>query len=677
MNRILPLVCLLLFSVVLTAQTPPASPAKTAAPQLAVDLFDHSRVIGTPSADHFKIATDYAAADLPLAEFRSVEFDAGADHPARVSLQNGDLIKAKFSLTEIALKTSYGDIVIPMEKVARIEVLNGGVFAGKPLPAGCVLRYAFDKDEGTDIVDSSGSGYNGTPVGASYVSVGRKEGGGSESFNGRGEVVTVKGDGEKLKTQDFTIMAWVRRGRLNMITVDSQFASYGEPHAVIFGGGAGAYSFGMQQDGSLLLEKTGAGGTFSTCQVNDESFHHVAVTRKDKKVVFYLDGVAFPSADLGPDFEFNTAFAAGAEPMQHVNGILGLMSELAVFNRGLTGDEIKAVYESQKPPAAQKADAAAEAASAVPDASTPQLAQLALELADGSSIVGAPPEGDGGKLKLTTQFADVEIQVARIRTVEFTGPDRAVEIGLQNGDQLKGRLAAANGIALKTSFGAVTIPLAQIVRLRAVGTPLPDGLVFYFPLDRLEGKRVPDASGSGNDGVLVGAPAIASINGRRGMNFDGDGQMISLGDPKALHLQNFTIMAWIKRATAGKVCKTSSWADLVSYPHGGFGFGIEGGGNLYLNKADFAGSFCNVGINDEGFHHVAVTKDGGTVVFYIDGVAHPGPPMQGEFVFDADAAVGGRSDSFQNTFLGAMSGVAMFNRPLSAAEIKAVYDSQR
>ena len=312
----------------------------------------------------------------------------------------------------------------------------------------------------------------------------------------------------------------------------------------------------------------------------------------------------------------------------------------------------------------------AAAAEPAPDAAA---AEIALDLNDGSRIVGTPGID---QFKVTTQYADVEVLLSRIRSLEFKGGDRAAEIDLQNGDVIRGKLAVT-GIALKTLFGQVVVPIEQIAGIHARGGKMPDGLVLYYTFDKNEGNRIADASGSGNDGRLRGGTYTGAGKVRGAMSFNGDGQMIVVGNPASLHLQNFTIMAWIKRGSSDIVCKTSEWADLICYPHGGFGFGLHRGGILYLSKADFGSSLCPVAINDEAYHHVAVTKDGNKVTFYVDGVACPAEDLNAEFQFDSDASVGGRSDSFQNTFLGTMDEVAVFKRPLTLDEVKSLYDSQK
>ena len=325
------------YPIFLTAQEA-AVPTGTPAVQLTVELSDGSRVIGTPSVNHLKITTAYAGLDLPLLLFRSMEFGGGADRIARVSLQNGDLISARLAATEIALKTSFGQVVISIADVSRIEAVRA-VGIGKTLPEGCVLYYTFNEDEAGRVTDASGSGNDGrTAQGASYVTEGKAQG--AMSFNGRGQAVVSTGL-DNLKLQDFTIMAWIRRGSRTKVC-------YSSAQAVIFGYGQGGYGFGIQEDGAFFVNQTGSAGVVSKCKINDDAYHHMAVTKKGSSIVFYLDGVAYPADDYDIKFEFNSDVAVGARPDNMNDSFLGLMNEVAVFNRPLSSDEVKGIYDAQK-----------------------------------------------------------------------------------------------------------------------------------------------------------------------------------------------------------------------------------------------------------------------------------------------------------------------------------------
>ena len=313
-------------------------------------------------------------------------------------------------------------------------------------------------------------------------------------------------------------------------------------------------------------------------------------------------------------------------------------------------------------------------ATAASPAGAPAL-QLALQFADDSRITGTPAI-DG--LKMTTQYANVEIPFSRIRTILFAATNRTVQVSLKNGDRLSGQVAAMS-ITLKTSAGQVMVPLAQVrqIRVGPIGGTMPEGLVLNYGFDANEGEKVTDSSGAGNHGKVHGA--VYTNEGRifGAMSFSGDGDAIIVGNPEGLRLNDFTIMAWIKRGDTGKVSNTTPYGEIFGYGRGGFVFGIHQDGNVYLSKADFDNAASSFQIHDKDFHHVAVTKQGNKLVFYLDGIAYPAQDYNPGFEFTTDAAVGARSDDLHKCFIGLIDELAVFKRPLSADEVKAVYESQK
>src|SRR5205085_10030903 len=80
-------------------------------------------------------------------------------------------------------------------------------------------------------------------------------------------------------------------------------------------------------------------------------------------------------------------------------------------------------------------------------------------------------------------------------------------------------------------------------------------------------------------------------------------------------------------------------------------------------------------ISDTSFHHLAVTKAGSNVVFYIDGVADPAPAYSTTFAFSTSAAIGARGDNLGNSFWGTIDEMSIYSSTLGAAEISAIYNA--
>jgi hypothetical protein len=303
-------------------------------------------------------------------------------------------------------------------------------------------------------------------------------------------------------------------------------------------------------------------------------------------------------------------------------------------------------------------------------------AQLVLELSDGSRIIGA---ASIDRLRMANEYANLDIPLALLSTIELSGSNQIAQADFRNGDLLSGRLSASE-ITVKTIFGNAVIPIDQIRRIHvgSTGHSLPDGLVLHYTFALNEGQRVSDMSGSGNDGKVQGATFTSEGKGGGAMSFNGDRQAVVIGNPASLQLQDFTIMAWIKRGDPNKTsARDGDDAGIIGYGHAGYLLGMFPDGRLFLSKVDVDNVGSNVQIRDNTFHHIVVTKNGNTVVFYVDGIADPANNYDPGFEFTTDAAVGARGDTFEHCFLGVIDQVAIFKRALSADEIKGIYDSQK
>src|SRR5206468_3176510 len=139
----------------------------------------------------------------------------------------------------------------------------------------------------------------------------------------------------------------------------------------------------------------------------------------------------------------------------------------------------------------------------------------------------------------------------------------------------------------------------------------------------------------------------------QGFVFVGNGDGVSVGNPVNLRLQNFTIEAWLKRAS-GSVISTSGSGDaeILSYGFGGYAFGMNDNGTIYLSQAGSSSVSPSTAITDTNFHHVAVTKTGSTVVFYFDGAAYAVPAYGPTFTFSSSAMIGVFPANLAESFFG-------------------------
>ena len=160
----------------------------------------------------------------------------------------------------------------------------------------------------------------------------------------------------------------------------------------------------------------------------------------------------------------------------------------------------------------------------------------------------------------------------------------------------------------------------------------------------------------------------------QGFLLDGiSGTGVALGNPASLQLQNFTIEAWIQRSSTTTVSANAPNAWLFGYNSNGYGFGLWDYGQLYLTKAGVDSVSGTTSITDTNIHHVAVTKNGSTIIFYVDGVGYPPVVYNTVFSFTTSAGIGYLPGNAGCAFLGMMDEVSVYSRPLSASEIQGIY----
>ncbi len=224
-------------------------------------------------------------------------------------------------------------------------------------------------------------------------------------------------------------------------------------------------------------------------------------------------------------------------------------------------------------------------------------------------------------------------QTLNLGTTAFT------TVGLASGDAVTGVTLTSAGAASSASAGgypivpssAVGTGLANYTIAYLNGTltvsssncdPPPSGLVSWW---KAEGNAIDNIGG--NNGTIENGVTYVSGEVGKAFSFNSDSAMVVVGSPANLQLQDFTIEAWVQRGSTTAVSSDSTAVDgnalLFGYGTQGYGFGMTSSGNLLLTQIDASGVSSAVSITDTTFHHVVVTKSGGTIVFYVDGVADP------------------------------------------------------
>lgn len=225
--------------------------------------------------------------------------------------------------------------------------------------------------------------------------------------------------------------------------------------------------------------------------------------------------------------------------------------------------------------------------------------------------------------------------------------------------------------------GCLALAAAAIVARAEV----KKGLVAQYPLDEGKGHVALDVSGNASHGRIHGAHWVTDEFGTA-LEFDGSGDCVDCGRAPALDVKHVTVAAWIlpKRIGGGLVSRHTGggWGDqrlVLSYLTWGgsreLGWIVANGGthSLVVVKPPRLGLWT----------HVAATADGTKLRLYLNGKPAGTAEQRGIVpkTKDVPLRIGKSAGLGTACFRGLIDDVKVYDRALSAAEIVALYASER
>jgi hypothetical protein len=232
------------------------------------------------------------------------------------------------------------------------------------------------------------------------------------------------------------------------------------------------------------------------------------------------------------------------------------------------------------------------------------------------------------------------------------------------------------GLALACALWA---PAAEASTIFRAPTPLglAQGLVGWWNFDgkTISGTRVFEASGNDSYGTMTSGPRL--VNGKlgQGMEFDGSNDYVEIGDPSSVKITgDITISAWVyhnsAQTTEGRI--VSKWDPSMQYV-----MTINDDDTLtcttYDGTIDIA--ISTAAVTNNTWVHLSCVKNGSTITAHINGVAYGtvqgGPTTQSTSPLKIGA--GRDTGSVLLPFQGQIDDVRVYNRALSADEIKRLY----
>lgn len=203
------------------------------------------------------------------------------------------------------------------------------------------------------------------------------------------------------------------------------------------------------------------------------------------------------------------------------------------------------------------------------------------------------------------------------------------------------------------------------------------GLLAYWRLQETSGTSAADSKGT-DTGTYTGAPTLGATGPLTvaptdtGVTFNGSTQYVTASSPTSA-VDNFAIECWMKAPASNSAIIVAA-ANSTS--------GSDGWGLGFLNNLTLAGLLFNVvnvssgyTFTDTNWHHVVMTRESGTLKFYVDGVQTSGTSTSTPVAPGASFTIAAQvtSGNFSRFFPGSLSEVAVYNQALSATTVAAHY----
>ena len=265
-------------------------------------------------------------------------------------------------------------------------------------------------------------------------------------------------------------------------------------------------------------------------------------------------------------------------------------------------------------------------------------------------------------------------------TMDNTGNDLNTLIGVASGNsdpwngsiddvRIYNRVLTSTEIRQLYNMGAAS---KSNISPTASSTPTTSGLTGYWKMDNQNLiSNVADSSGQGNTGYLVlgagGTTATTTVTGRPGqaLSFDGNDDEVRISGPALTGAHSVSM--WIYPTADPSGCASNACALFALRNTAGFVW-------VDSNQIGYFGNFVTDAISgslslNTWYHIVATVDSGGNSTLYINNaIVDTGT----NFPAYTPDVIGG-DDVNNQTFTGSIDEVRVYNRVLSAAEIRGLY----
>lgn len=243
----------------------------------------------------------------------------------------------------------------------------------------------------------------------------------------------------------------------------------------------------------------------------------------------------------------------------------------------------------------------------------------------------------------------------------------------------------------KITILSVILSLMTLLSLPVCSQSLHGGQGWWC-LSDFAGRKAPDNSGNGIDGIAFGAPSLIEDSFGKTLYFEGDSSYIEIPHSALLDVRNFTVSAWFKSAGDGRdgftTIMSRLWRDKnQSSVHDVFSILINRKPPSFEVYYNFNGNEANpepeylptnFSIETNVWYMISVTKNGRSIVIYINGSPTSIVTLSADndpFRYPGSWLIGSQIDNGRiwGPFKGASKDVRIYSRALSGDEIDALF----
>jgi len=329
----------------------PVHAASTNSFRVVAELQDGSRVVGKSGDINFEFRSGILGElKLPLEQISSVECQPKTNS-VKLKTANGDILEVTFTMKEVRVDTSFGNIKIPVDSIRRLQVSAAGMSGRTKM--GLVALWS-GEGNGIDAINDN----TANPVGDVTFTSGKQ--GQAFFFNGNSAYLRIQA-GSSLDVGQgggFTIEGWINPiiAAKSMLMFEFE-RELGTASGSDVGLQLGIHRTPPNQIGCLFanIKDVDDGDHIFSSSANQlvpGTWQHFALTyeKASGKAMLYLNGVEVAQANLGtftPQTSFANLLIGARTTFNSVSNpsdvFYGKMDELGIYNRALSAVEIQAI----------------------------------------------------------------------------------------------------------------------------------------------------------------------------------------------------------------------------------------------------------------------------------------------------------------------------------------------